>query len=100
MSKYVCESCHNGSDMPGVCQTPGCPMNGQPLKEMPDENMDMGNAPMPAEENPEAADTMGADETPDMPPSNPETGAPEAPAAGNDEPATPPAPADSTDQQV
>lgn len=33
MSKFVCEACGGQSDVAKVCETPGCSMNGQPLKE-------------------------------------------------------------------
>lgn len=33
MTQYECEACKGSSEMPGVCQTEGCTMNGQPLKE-------------------------------------------------------------------
>lgn len=51
MPKYVCEACGGESEMPGTCQTEGCSMHGQELKEAPAE------APVeqaPAEETPAA----------------------------------------------
>lgn len=41
MSKFACEACGGQSDVAKVCETPGCPMNGQPLKEVPSEDVPM-----------------------------------------------------------
>jgi hypothetical protein len=38
MAKYVCNECGGTSDQPGVCQTEGCSMNGQPLTEVMEED--------------------------------------------------------------
>ncbi len=61
MKHFICKGdCKGMSDQPGVCQTEGCSMHGQPLEECEwADNMHMASD-KPAQESQPAGDQHGA----------------------------------------